>query len=270
MQESIKYIIQFILGDHVSPDLASYVGYTNDTTNNEHYKIIIKPSGFFDDTFYGTQESLPTTPLKIWEETPILYGEPNSETINNQIIIYADIVASSYFLISRYEGYIRKDVRDVHGRFPGKESLPYRAGFIDRPLVDEYGKILRAFLRDLGIDAPEPPKEIRKIYLTHDVDYLAHYRNLRGIIGGILRGIKRPKEGQKAFKSYFGSLRNDPWYTFPFLFKLDTRLTQKMVSEKCESITFIRSSGKKNKEDKPYPNLLHPDYRNFIRYTKRK
>ena len=65
-------------------------------------------------------------------------------------------------------------------------------------------------------------------------------------------------------------MRYDPWYTFPFLYRLDGRLTKKLGDEKCEAIIFVRSSGKKHKEDKPYPNLLHPDYRNLIRYTKHK
>lgn len=268
MQDTIKYIIQFILGEHVSPDLASCIGYTDDYQSDPGYKIIIKPSGLFDDLIYGTQESLPTIPLTIWEETPILFGQDLVETLGDQIIIHADIVASSYFLLSRYEEYIRKEVRDANGRFPGKESLPYRAGFIDRPLIDEYGKLLREFLRKTGLEVAEPPKRISKVYLTHDVDQLAHYRNLRGLLGGVLRGIKRPKEGQKALRSYFGSLTNDPWYTFPFMFKLDKELINILGADRCESITFVRSSGRKHKQDKPYPNLLHPDYRNLLRYCK--
>ncbi len=42
--------------------------------------------------------------------------------------VHADIIASTYFLISRYEEMVRRGLRDEHGRFPGKESLPYRAG----------------------------------------------------------------------------------------------------------------------------------------------
>jgi len=60
---------------------------------------------------------------------------------------------------------VRKNVRDIYGRFPGKESLPYRAGFIDRPLVDEYGRLLRRQLREMGVEVPEPPKQIKKYIL---------------------------------------------------------------------------------------------------------
>ena len=158
----------------------------------------------------------------------------------------------------------------MHGRFPGKESLPYRAGFIDRPLVEEYGKLLRIQLREVCCDIPEPPEQIKKIYLTHDLDQIAHFRTIRGMIGGFLRGIKRPKEGQKALKSFFKGLRYDPWYTFPFLYKVDNELIGQIGNERSEAILFIRSGGGKRKEDKPFSNLLHPDYKNLIRYSKRK
>ena len=104
-------------------------------------------------------------PLRIWEETPLIYGDERSEIIDGKLVLNADIVASSYFLLSRYEEMVRPDVRDAHQRFPGKESLPYRAGFIDRPLVDEYGRILRQLLREQGVEVPEPPAVIKKIYL---------------------------------------------------------------------------------------------------------
>jgi len=39
----------------------------------------------------------PNLPLKIWEETPILFGEPTVEIIGETKILHADLVASTYF-----------------------------------------------------------------------------------------------------------------------------------------------------------------------------
>lgn len=270
MSDIINYIIGFLLGDQIPTELKSKIGYTNDPNEFQYYNLVILPSDFFNEGVYGTEQTLPHLPLKIWEETPILFGEPHTEQIGETRVIHADLIASTFFLISRYEELIRRKERDVHGRFPGKESLPYRAGFIDRPLVDEYGKLLRAQLREVCCNIPEPPAKIKKIYLTHDLDQIAHFRNVRSLIGGFLRGLKRPKEGNKALKSFFGGLRYDPWYTFPFLYKLDNDLMTKVGKERCESIIFIRSGGGKRKEDKPFSNLIHPDYKNLIRYSKRK
>lgn len=270
MENTIQYILKFLVGDHISDEIIEKIGYTSDENSFYKYKLIIKPSSFFDQDIYGTENSLPKLPLKIWEETPILFGEPETEIINGTHVLKADLVASTYFLISRYEEMVRKNIRDSHGRFPGKESLPYRAGFIDRPLVEEYSKLIRQLLRESGIEIPEPPKQIRKIYLTHDIDQIAHFRNIRGMLGGVLRGIKRPKEGEKALNSFFGSLRVDPWYTFPFLFNLDNELAATIGNERCETIAFFRSSGGRRKEDKPISNLLHPDFKTLIRYCKKK
>lgn len=270
MHEIIQYIIRFLAGDHIQESILKKIGYTLDEQEIKKYKVVIRPSGFFDDNLYGTEASIPTLPLKLWEEVPILFGDETTETIDGTLVLHADIIAGTYYLISRYEEMVRRQIRDPHNRFPGKESLPYKAGFIDRPIIEEWGLILRNKLREAGLKVSEPPREIRKVYLTHDVDQIAHYRNFRGMMGGILRGIKRPKEAKQAIKSFFGGLIFDPWYTFPYLFKLDHELRQKMGDNRCEIITFIRSYSGKRKEDKPIVNLAHPDYQTLIRYIKRK
>ncbi|MEI6753004.1 MAG: polysaccharide deacetylase family protein [Paludibacter sp.] len=270
MTEIIEYIIGFLLGDSVPPKLAAKVGYTSNPKEYRKYKLVIKPSDFFNEDIYGTADSLPQLPLHIWEESPILFGTSEAEEVGKTRIIHADLVASTYFLISRYEEMVRHDERDVHGRFTGKESLPYRAGFIDSPLVDEYGKILRNQLRQIGLDISEPNPAIRKMYLTHDVDQLSHFRSLRGFMGGLLRGIRRPKEGNKAIKSYFGGLKNDPWYTSPWLFKLDNSLRQKVGNDRCEPIVFLKIGGGTHKEDRPFITHHVQDFQALVKLCKRK
>lgn len=270
MSDIINYIIRFLLGEDLPAKTVAQVGYTADPKEFHKYKLVILPSPFFTDEIYGTAASLPTIPLHIWEEAPILFGNPAVELVDNTLILHADLIASTYFLISRYEEMVQPDKRDVHGRFPGKKSVPYRAGFIDSPLVDEYGKLLRAKLRETGCEIPEPLQQIRKIYLTHDVDQLSHYRSLRGFVGGFLRGIKRPKEGNKAIKSYFGGLKNDPWYTLPWLFKLDNSVKQVLGAERCQPIAFIKVGGGNRKEDKPYVTRHIQDFQTLITLCKKK
>ena len=106
-------------------------------TDDDSPCIQIVPSGFFDEDVYGTPKSLPILPLKEIEGVPLLFGEPEIERRGKRLIIYADIIASAYFLLTRYEEIVRREVRDQFGRFPGMESLPYRAGFIHRPIEAE-------------------------------------------------------------------------------------------------------------------------------------
>jgi len=268
MTEIIQYIKSFLTG--ADNQISAQVGYTADEDKYQDYTLVIRDSGFFADHTYGTKSSLPSLPLKQWEEIPILFGEGMTEKRGNTLILHADIIAGTYFLISRYEEMVRSDIRDQYGRFPGKESLPYRAGFIDRPIIEEWGAQLREKMREAGIEIDEPAPGINKVYLTHDVDQMAHYRTIRGMLGGVLRGIKRRKEGEMALKSYFGGVIFDPWYTFPYMYKLNDELRQKIGPERCEIITFFRAGGMKMKEDKPFPILTHPDYKTLIRYTRRK
>jgi len=270
MIDTIHYILLFLLGEDISEDLLSQVGYTDDPKEYYQYKLVISPSTFFNTGIYGTQESIPQLPLQIWEESPILFGDPLVEQVENTRVLHSDLIASTYFLISRYEEMVRKDVRDIHGRFPGIESLPYRAGFIDSPLVDEYSKLLRIQLRETGCNIPEPPKQIRKVYLTHDVDQLSHYRNFRGFMGGLLRGIRWPKEGNMAIKSYFCGLRNDPWYTFPWMFKLDISVREALGNDRCEPIMFVKVGGGNRKEDKPFITHHIQDFQSLLNLCRKK
>lgn len=270
MNEIIQYILGFLLGDSVTPEVLNQIGYTNQADDYHRYKLVILPSTFFNKEVYATEKSLPNLPLQIWEETPILYGKPTVEMIEGTLVLHADLVASTYFLISRYEEMVRKGVRDVHGRFIGKESLPYRAGFIDSPLVEEYGLLLRAKLRELDVDAPEPPQKIKKIYLTHDLDYLAHYRTIRGFIGGMFRGIRRPNEGKRAIRTFFTGITYDPWYTFPWIFDLNNSVKKSLGNDRCESVIFIRSGFGRRKEDKPTLYFQTPDFITFKKLCRKK
>ena len=270
MTEAIQYIIQFLLGDNVSVELSNHIGYTSNQDEFANYKIIITPSEFFDNKIYGTKESIPKLPLQLWEDTPILFGSPSTEMIDGILHFHADIIASTYFMISRYEEIVKRDCRDIHGRFPGKESISYKAGLIDTPLVEEYGKLLRFYLRNLNFDIQEPPKIIKKIYLTHDLDQLAHYRSIRGMVGGLIRGISRPKEGNKAIKSFFRGLKFDPWYTYPWLYSQDNSLKRILGNKRCEPIIFIRSGGGIRKEDAPILLTHTRDFKTLMKLSRLK
>ena len=130
----IDYVIHFLLGEGFG-GLRPLVGYTSDVAQYGQYRVVIVPSGFFRDGVYGTAASLPALPLPAVEGVPILYGEPRVERVGDTVVVYADVVASAYFLLSRYEEMVRRGVRDVHGRFPGRESVAARGGFIHRPEV---------------------------------------------------------------------------------------------------------------------------------------
>ena len=246
MEKLLNYLIQFLVASDDSAIIDS-IGYTADENLFEQYKVVIVPSRFFDDSFYGKKESLPAFPIDFIEDIPLLYGKPVVETKGKTLVVHADIIASSYFLLSRYEEWIRPDCRDEHGRFPGKESFAYRANVGHRPIVDEYGRLLRKWLRKTGINVPEPPRQFNKIYLTHDVDIPFQYRNFRNLARAFFNC-----NFHKALKIYNGNIENDPFFTFPWLLKQNEKL-------QAETIFFIKSAVKSYCFDKPKYNLNSKD-----------
>ena len=264
LSEITEYIIRFLLGSKADDGLCSLIGYTSDKTLFSKYKIVILPSVFFNTEIYNTEKSLPKLPLPLWEDVPLIYGQPEIERTGNTCILHADMIASSFFMISRYEEIIRRNERDEHGRFPGTKSLPFKAGFLHRPVVDEYGKLLRKLLRETGIDIKEPEEKFNKIYLTHDVDQLAHYRNLRGMSGAISRFFNSPVQTFKAVQSYFFGLKYDPWYTFPFL--LDEN--KKLKNQPAETIFFIKTGGGNLQPDKPRHDIFDKNFNQLVELGK--
>ena len=247
MQKVIEYIIQFLIRDEHK---AHHVGYCSDKTQWSKYKVVIVPSNFFNDNIYGTQQSMPSLPLQEIEGIPFLYGTPLIEKIDNTIICHADIIASTYFLISRYEEYINPNSnRDPHGRYIGKQSVPAQAGFIHRPIVEEYGKLLRNLLQQAGVPLLPIPQQINHIYLTHDIDSITNYRRIRGLIGGILRR----ENITSIFKSLI-NINNDPAYTFPWILNQDNQLPQ------ATQIYFVKAARQVSGLDRPAYNLVGKNF----------
>ncbi len=270
MPKTIEYIIQFIIRDEQS---ARLVGYTNDKTQWSKYKVVIVPSNFFNDNIYGTPQSMPSLPLQEIEGIPFLYGTPKIDKIENTIICYADLIASAYFLISRYEEYINPTSnRDIHGRYIGKQSIPAKANFIHRPIIEEYSELLRKLLSSNLSDKSELsrksdksdssnqthlhpiPQQINHIYLTHDVDSITNYRRLRGLIGGILR-----REKIKIILKSLININNDPAYTFPWILSQDNQLPQ------ATQIYFIKATRQPSDLDRPSYNLIGKNFKYLIK-----
>jgi hypothetical protein len=146
-------------------------------------EIRIRPSHLFGDN-YLTSRSLPEEPLPSTKDgLPIIYrGQAVASEVwvtreANVIDTNIDIIASSFFLLSLYEE-IMTDAEDEHSRFPFEASLAYRAGFWDRPLVNEYAELLWTWLEhfQIGIERRDTWHGRDFAFcLTHDIDILRRY-----------------------------------------------------------------------------------------------
>jgi hypothetical protein len=108
---------------------------------------------------------------------------------DGKVVFYADIVAATFFMLSRWEETVVA-ARDEHGRFPAAASVAYRQGFLDRPIVDEYALILRAWLKVLR-PRWTPGSSRSSVRLSHDLDMVqscpSFYAAGRKCVGDLLR-----------------------------------------------------------------------------------
>ncbi len=153
----VRYVLSVLLGEDFADEFpANSILYADPTAAPRDQPVVcIVPGGLFGSD-YGEPASLPHMPPTSIDGVPLLYGSRDIRRERDCLIVSADIIASTYFLVSRYEEMVRRDARDCHGRFPGRESFPFRAGFLDRPVVEEYAALLRSWLGEVGIHVPPP------------------------------------------------------------------------------------------------------------------
>ena len=189
--------------------------------------------------------SLPEPTLPVWNagreladtslvssEVPVLFGRPMAsgrflEIDRDCIRLGLDVPGSIFFLLTRYEE-VAVTRRDRHERFPAAASVAYRAGFLHRPLANEYLEILWACLTRLW------PGLVRRqrsytFALSHDVDrpFDATGRSWRRVmrtVGGDLLLRREPGLAVRRLASRLRRgeqrRRTDPDNTFAFI--LDT------------------------------------------------
>lgn len=238
-----NYVLHVLLGTAGESENRVVYGKAIDD-NTEDPRLYIVPSRFFSEDEYGRISSLPTLPLAEIEGVPLLFGKPIVERRGNTLIVQADIIASTYFLVTRYEEWICRDVRDQHGRFPARESLPFRAGFIDRPIVDEYAALLRKWASEIGIEMPAPQRKF-SVLLTHDVDSLGSGVNLlqplRSAASILLRRHTCRQALQNAAVGW--GMRRHPFDNLDEVSHLDEQLTKRSPSNRCRSVYFFMAGG---------------------------
>ena len=200
MNEIIQYIITFLL--YGNKDATKQVGYTADENEWKNYRVVIVPNGHL-----GKDIVMPD----LTEEAKGERLEATDEK-NPTWLIRTDIIYNTFFFISRAEELINPQ-RDKHGRFLAKYSILGQNNRLMIPMVDEYARMLMKLL-----DLPLPTPSFSRIYLTHDIDTIAHYRHLRGAIGGILRG-----QWRKVLAS-LKDIHNDPAFTFSWLISQDKQV----------------------------------------------
>ncbi|MFO7574947.1 MAG: polysaccharide deacetylase family protein [Bacteroidales bacterium] len=128
-----------------------------------------------------------------------------------------DILAASFWLISRYEEY-QPFIPDSHGRFPAEASLAYRHGFLQIPVIEIWTrKLSLELIRHFPFLAFRRQEFSSRV--TFDIDQAYAYRGkgmLRGAAGLVSDVMKGG--GMERLRSLSGSER-DPYDVYDYIFE---------------------------------------------------
>lgn len=157
-----------------------------------------------------------------------LYGSPEFffEDQNN-LILKSDVIASSFFMLSRWEEYV-SDSKDKHERFPDEESFAVKNGFNERPIVNEYIEVLKIIIETFENKNIEYNRNYQA-FVTHDVDeifYLFPFKNfIRALAINLIydKSLKLFVSTFNKWRSAISNKNKDPYYTFDYLMDISEK-----------------------------------------------
>tara|TARA_R110001583_G_scaffold34847_6_gene116643 strand:- start:13383 stop:14681 length:1299 start_codon:yes stop_codon:yes gene_type:complete len=150
-----------------------------------------------------------------WEDVPCFFTAGESSSIPY------DIFAAGFYLMSRYEEYL-PHVQDIHERYPAEESIAYKNGFIEKPVIDIWAYKFLELLKEKFPNYDYTNREFNLIS-TIDVDsaFAFKHKGIVRTIGGFISDISQFK-----FVNFWHRLlavlnfKTDPFNTFSELLKI--------------------------------------------------
>ena len=156
--------------------------------------------------------------MESWDELPCFFnaGEGSSTPF--------DILAASFYLLSRYEEYLPHK-KDMHGRFPPHQSLAYRNGFLRLPLVDLWAQKLLGLLRERFPDIERKHSHYRftpviDVTTSHCYAHRGFFRGMAGFLFDLSR-LKLKRVWERIRVGY--NKRLDPYDNYDRLIALDRK-----------------------------------------------
>jgi hypothetical protein len=191
-------------------------------------------SKYKDETDYLRESETPKSPVKFGENKftveaniPIIFGSDLLVVEEKSILLYNDIVSSSFFMLSRWEEFVNKK-RNEHGQFNSHDSYASKNKILERPIVNEFSEMIWNMLSHLGYDKEKKRKEYT-VNITHDIDNLVRWNSAKDVftrIGGDLIRRKSFYSLKETLKSYIKTnidFANDPWNCYDYLMNISEK-----------------------------------------------
>lgn len=217
----VQYIFEFLLGDILGLDI-SFTQSQEDFSRFEGIQINYSKNDYGKGIFIecndllfqeGVTEHIPE--VITYQGIPAFYKTSASSTLP------FDPFAASFYLISRYEEYYPSET-DIHGRFQSKNSIAFRNGFHEKPIVNLWTEMIQNL-----IVKKYPQAYIKKnkfeFKLTIDVD-IAYAHKHKGFLRASAALFKLLTNGQirsigARYKTILG-LKKDAFDTYDLILSL--------------------------------------------------
>ena len=242
----LTYIFDFILGE--------LLGLTYELTNSRDkflqyegakFSYASQPAG--DELFFETSQLLFETNIV---PQPITFCEHGKLVgfylVSEKSSIPFDFFASAFFMLSCYNEYLPSK-KDKYERYRSSQSMNYKAGFLEKPMVNNYAIYLRKILFEKFPSLVFKQNKFDYV-ATFDVDMAYSYlgKGFNTNLGGIVRSFLMSdfKDIRNRLLVLSGKKR-DPFDTFDYLLKV--------CSENQIKTIFFFLLGDKSRFDKNIP-----------------
>ena len=262
--EEKKYIIDVLISEFLGLPCSIKIAEQekNFLLKTREKKLIVEDHFFnnLGETNYLKQKFLPRSVQAMddpsWnvDRLPVIFGHPEIQVDNNVLTCKADLFASAFFMLTRWEEYVKPD-RDQYERFPAYASLAYQQGFHQRAVVNEYAALLFILLQYLD-PLLEKKKRTFTLTPTHDIDDFRRWGSLVSTRKSLAHNFITQKKiglGLKNVKSLIKTilkLEPDPYLTFDYL--------DKIAKENGLNSHFYFMAGGKTKYDNRY-SIANPE-----------
>jgi hypothetical protein len=231
-----------------SNSLENEVIYSNKTIDIDNQVLYMLHQNIAADYF---NNPFPITNLSYIDyekaKIPVLFGKNKGKNI----LECYDIISSAFYFLSCFGEYIWEKEHPEAERYDYKDSLQYKFGFTEIPVVDYYLKIFEQALKSHFPHLIIKRKwQNTQIYLTHDIDNydIWNKKHLREIYSHNIKRLK--KQPINALYKLCGH-----FITKHFLYNPEKKLNKILLNEERKgkkSISFLIVDPEPNKEKQDY------------------
>jgi hypothetical protein len=183
-------------------------------------KINYSTQRFNGEPFLKAGDFLFRNEISLPDITPVSFqGHTGFFETSACSILPFDPLASAFLVVSRMEEYL-PGPRDTFGRFEGRQSLLYKYGLLEKPVVNQWAQLLASVLKQ-AYPGFEYQKKPFRYLSTIDIDNAWAYRN-KGFFRSLFSLIKKLSAANFAgfrhqVQSLTGQIR-DPYDNYSRLF----------------------------------------------------